>query len=141
MVRQCRGATLRQRSQTRIASERSAPKTNRSVEMLYEALQKKEGRPPPSRECASTELARYSSVGPRATPFCAPTRLKSLPAVWFRPRRGRDAGIAFPVKPDSANMGLRRLLTHWVNANPEQSEIPYAFGRIVRWCDLRAVWV
>ena len=99
-------------------------------EMLYEALQRTEGDTPTSREIVhQPEFARYVESWGRAgdAGFVAHDAANSqlLGAVWFRPPTGGSTPeLAFAVKAGHRKHGIgAALLTHWVKANPEQSEI------------------
>jgi len=99
-------------------------------EMLYQALQTAESETAPAREIVrQPEFARYvENWGrPGDAGFVAHDRSDQqlLGAVWFRPPPG-DATpeLAFAVKPGHRKRGLgAALLTQWVRANPEQSEV------------------
>ena len=99
-------------------------------EMLYEALQRTESETPPSREIVrQPEFARYvESWGrPGDAGFVAHDAGNGqlLGAVWFRPpAETATPELAFAVKAGHRKHGIgAALLTHWVKANPEQSEI------------------
>ena len=89
-----------------------------------------EGETPPSREIVrQPEFARYvESWGrPGDAGFVAHDAANSqlLGAVWFRPpKEDATPELAFAVKAGHRKHGIgAALLTHWVKANPEQSEI------------------
>ena len=98
-------------------------------EMLYQALQKAEGETAPSRDIVrQPEFARYVEDWGRTgdTGFVAhDADGQLLGAVWFRsPIGGATPELAFAVKPGHRKHGIGAgLLTQWVRANPEQSEI------------------
>lgn len=99
-------------------------------EMLYQALQKTEGETPPSREVVhQPEFARYvENWGqPGDAGFVAHDARDGqlLGSVWFRPpKESATPELAFAVKAGHRKHGIgAALLTHWVRANPEQSEI------------------
>jgi ribosomal protein S18 acetylase RimI-like enzyme len=99
-------------------------------EMLYEAIQRFEGETPPSRDIVhQPEFARYvESWGrPGDAGFVAHDKANGqlLGAVWFRPpQETATPELAFAVKAGHRKHGIgAALLTHWVKANPEQSQI------------------
>ncbi len=99
-------------------------------EMLFQALQRVESEAPPSREIVrQPEFARFvESWGrPGDAGFVAHDAGNSelLGAVWFRaPIGNATPELAFAVKAGHRKHGIgAALLTHWVKANPEQSEI------------------
>ena len=99
-------------------------------EMLYQALQTAEGETVPSRDIVrQPEFARYVEGWGRTgdAGFVAhDTEMgELLGAVWFRPPAGDETPeLAFAVKPGYRKHGIgAALLTQWVKANPEQSEI------------------
>jgi ribosomal protein S18 acetylase RimI-like enzyme len=98
-------------------------------EMLYHALPVAEGEPAPSRDIVRRpEFARYVKGWGRAgdAGFVAhDADGQLLGAVWFRsPAAGTTPELAFAVKPGHRKHGIgAALLTQWVRANPEQSEI------------------
>ena len=104
-------------------------------EMLYQALQTAEAESAPAREIVrQPEYARYAEGWGREgdVGFVAhdSDHRELLGAVWFRPPAG-DASpeLAFAVKRGYRKHGIgAALLTQWVRANPEQSEISLRVG-------------
>ena len=104
-------------------------------EMLYQALQTAESETPPPREIVrQPEFARYvegwGRPGDAGFVVHDADHRELLGAVWFRPPIG-DAvpELAFAVKPGHRKHGIgAALLTQWVRANPEQSEISLRVG-------------
>jgi ribosomal protein S18 acetylase RimI-like enzyme len=99
-------------------------------EMLYQALQTAEGETAPSRDIVrQPEFARYVEGWgrPGDAGFVAHDAEDGplLGAVWFRSPTGEATPeLAFAVKPGHRKRGIgAALLTQWVRANPEQSEI------------------
>jgi ribosomal protein S18 acetylase RimI-like enzyme len=99
-------------------------------EMLYHALQTVEGETAPSRDIVRRpEYARYVEGWGRAgdAGFVSHDAEDGqlLGAVWFRSPTGDETPeLAFAVKPGHRKHGIgAALLTQWVRANPEQSEI------------------
>lgn len=95
-------------------------------EMLFQALQNAESEAPPRDIVDRPEFARYvqgwGREGDRG--FVAHDRDTSdlLGAVWFRPPA--EPELAFAVRPGARRRGIgAALLTQWVRANPEQSEV------------------
>ena len=104
-------------------------------EMLYQALQRAETESTLSREVVrQPEYARYVEGWGRQgdAGFVAhdADHRELLGAVWFRPPAGDAAPeLAFAVKPGYRKHGIgAALLTQWVRANPEQSEISLRVG-------------
>ncbi|MEP6686246.1 MAG: GNAT family N-acetyltransferase [Verrucomicrobiota bacterium] len=104
-------------------------------EMLYQALQRAEGESAPSRDIVhQPEFARYVEAWgrPGDAGFVAHDehRDELLGAVWFRlPAAGATPELAFTVKPGYRKHGIgAALLTQWVRANSEQSEIALRVG-------------
>jgi ribosomal protein S18 acetylase RimI-like enzyme len=98
--------------------------------MLYQGLRTDENDTAPSEEMMRRpEFARYVENWGRAgdAGFVAHDKDENQPvgAVWFRPP-AQDATpeLAFAVKPSHRKRGIgAALLTQWVRANPQQSEI------------------
>jgi GNAT superfamily N-acetyltransferase len=104
-------------------------------EMLYHALQRAEDEAAPSREIVRRpEFARYVEEWgrPGDAGFVAHDAQHNelLGAVWFRaPIGDATPELAFAVKPGHRKHGIgAALLTQWVKANPEQSEISLRVG-------------
>ena len=104
-------------------------------EMLYQALQTAEIQPPPSREIVrKPEYARYvegwGREGDAGFVVHDAEKHELLGAVWFRPPAGEaKPELAFAVKPGYRKHGIgAALLTQWVKANPEQSEVSLRVG-------------
>lgn len=104
-------------------------------EMLYHALQTAESDMAPSREIVrQPEFARYVESWGRTgdAGFVAHDTEDNqlLGAVWFRsPTADATPELAFAVKPGHRKHGIgAALLTQWVRANPEQSEISLRVG-------------
>jgi len=103
-------------------------------EMLYHALHTGAATPPPRDIVRQPEYARYVEGWGRDGDcgFIAhdATDQQLLGAVWFRPPAG-DATpeLAFAVSPGQRRRGIgAALLTRWVRANPQQSEISLRVG-------------
>jgi ribosomal protein S18 acetylase RimI-like enzyme len=104
-------------------------------EMLYQALHTGQAETAPSRDIVrQPQFARYVEGWGRAgdAGFVAHDTEKEelMGAVWFRPPTG-DAipELAFAVTPGHRKRGIgAALLTQWVRANPEQSEISLGVG-------------
>jgi len=99
-------------------------------EMLYQALRRAEGGAEPAREIVRRpEFSRYVEGWGRAgdAGFVARDAADKqlLGAVWFRSPAARETPeLAFAVMPGQRRRGIgAALLTKWVRANPEQSEI------------------
>jgi ribosomal protein S18 acetylase RimI-like enzyme len=99
-------------------------------EMLYQALQTGESETALSRDIVrQPEFARYVEGWGRAgdAGFVAHDveNGQLVGAVWFRsPTGDATPELAFAVKPGHRKHGIgAALLTQWVRANPEQSEI------------------
>ncbi len=99
-------------------------------EMLYQALHNAESEAAPEREIVlRPEFARYVEGWGRAgdAGFAAQDSADQqlLGAVWFRPPVAEAVPeLAFAVKSAHRKRGLgAALLTQWVRANPDQSEI------------------
>ena len=103
-------------------------------EMLYQALHHAESEAPPRDIVDRPEYARYVEGWGREGDcgFVAHDRDTSdlLGAVWFRPPRARATPeLAFAVRPGARRRGIgAALLTQWVRANPEQSEVSLGVG-------------
>lgn len=97
-------------------------------EMLYQALNVGD-EPPPREIVQEPEYSRYVENWGRSgdAGFVAhdPARNELFGAVWFRPPEADTTPeLAFTVKAGHRKHGIgAALLTHWVKANPEQSEI------------------
>jgi GNAT superfamily N-acetyltransferase len=103
-------------------------------EMLYEAVQRTEAEPPPREIVRDPEYSRYVEGWGRQgdVGFVAhdANQRELLGAVWFRPPpvEGKPE-LAFAVKRGYRKHGIgAALLTQWVRANPEQSEISLRVG-------------
>lgn len=99
-------------------------------EMLFLGLQQSEEGTSPSRDIVrQPEFSRYVEGWGRTgdAGFVALDRQSHqlLGAVWFRrPIGDATPALAFVVSPGHRNRGIgAALLTQWVRANPEQSEI------------------
>jgi ribosomal protein S18 acetylase RimI-like enzyme len=99
-------------------------------EMLYHALQAADAETTPSPDIVrQPEFARYVEDWgrPGDTGFVAHNADDGqlLGAAWFRsPAGDTTPELAFAVKPGHRKHGIgAALLTQWVKANPEQSEI------------------
>jgi len=103
-------------------------------EMLYQALQQKEGETPPREIVRQPEFARYVEEwgrdGDAGFVVHDADKHELLGAVWYRsPVRNARPELAFAVKTGYRKHGIgAALLTHWVKANPEQSEISLRVG-------------
>lgn len=103
-------------------------------EMLYQALQQKEGETPPREIVRQPEFARYvegwGRDGDAGFVVHDADKHELLGAVWYRsPARDTKPELAFAVKTGYRKHGIgAALLTHWVKANPEQSEISLRVG-------------
>lgn len=104
-------------------------------EMLYQALQNAASDAAPDREIVRRpEFARYVENWGESgdAGFVAQNSgdQQLLGAVWFRPpKQNATPELAFAVKPDQRKRGIgAALLTQWVRANPEQSEISLHVG-------------
>jgi GNAT superfamily N-acetyltransferase len=103
-------------------------------EMLYQALQQKEGETPPREMVRQPEFARYvegwGREGDAGFVVHDADKHELLGAVWYRsPAREAKPELAFAVKTGYRKHGIgAALLTHWVKANPEQSEISLRVG-------------
>lgn len=104
-------------------------------EMLYQALHRQESEGAPERDIVRRpEFARYVENwgAPGDVGFVAhdAENQQLLGAVWFRPPAS-DATpeLAFAVKPGQRRRGIgAALLTQWVRANPDQSEVALRVG-------------
>jgi len=104
-------------------------------EMLYQALTASESEAPPERDIVHRpEFARFVEQwgNPGDAGFVAQdsTDQQLLGAVWFRPPpAGSTPELAFAVKSGQRKRGIgAALLTQWVRANPEQSEVSLRVG-------------
>lgn len=104
-------------------------------EMLYQALQRGESDNPPSRDIVrQPEFARYvegwGRAGDAGFVVHDAAQHELLGAVWFRvPAADARPELAFAVKPGYRKHGIgAALLTQWVKANPEQSEVSLRVG-------------
>jgi GNAT superfamily N-acetyltransferase len=104
-------------------------------EMLYQALQRAETETPPSREIVrEPEFARYvegwGRSGDAGFVVHDAAQHELLGAVWSRaPAPDTKPELAFAVKPGYRKHGIgAALLTQWVKANPEQSEVSLRVG-------------
>ena len=104
-------------------------------EMLYQALVDAEAGAPPPREIVDRpEFARYvegwGRPGDRGFVATSSGHTEPLGAVWFRPPpHGATPELAFAVPPVHRRRGIgAALLTQWVRANPEQSEVSLRVG-------------
>jgi GNAT superfamily N-acetyltransferase len=103
-------------------------------EMLYQALQTAETEAPSRDIVRQPEFARYVEGWGRSgdAGFVVHDNSKQelLGAVWFRsPVAEATPELAFTVKPGHRKHGIgAALLTQWVKANPEQSEISLRVG-------------
>lgn len=99
-------------------------------EMLYQALQNEENPEALDREIVRRpEFARYvedwGNSGDAGFAAQDSNDRQLLGAVWCRPPKdGATPALAFAVKPNQRKRGIgAALLTQWVRANPEQSEV------------------
>lgn len=99
-------------------------------EALYLGLHTTAGDTPPSRDTVrSPEFGRYvegwGRAGDRGFVALDSERGELLGSVWFRePIGGAAPELAFVVAPGQRKRGLgAALLTQWVRANPDQSEV------------------
>jgi ribosomal protein S18 acetylase RimI-like enzyme len=98
-------------------------------EMLYQALQNAEGEGTSRDIVQQPEFARYVEGWgrPGDAGFVAhdPENEQLLGSVWFRePALDAKPELAFAVKSGHRRRGIgAALLTQWVRANPQQSEI------------------
>ncbi len=103
-------------------------------EMLYQALTATEIDPPPREIVQRPEYARYAEKwgceGDSGFVAHDATQEELLGAVWFRPPAANATPeLAFAVKSGHRKRGIgAALLTHWVKANPDQSEISLRVG-------------
>lgn len=104
-------------------------------EMLYQALHNAEAEAPPPREIVNRpEFARYvegwGREGDRGFVAHDVETQALLGAVWFRPPADASTPeLAFAVRPGHRRRGIgAALLTQWVRANPEQSEVSLRVG-------------
>lgn len=99
-------------------------------EALYLALHTTAGDTPASRDVVrQPEFGRYvegwGRAGDRGFVALDPDSGELLGSVWFRePISARPPELAFAVAPGQRKRGIgAALLTQWVRANPEQSEV------------------
>ena len=99
-------------------------------EALYLGLHTTAGDTPPSRDIIhAPEFGRYvegwGRAGDRGFVALDAERGDLLGSVWFRePTSGAPPELAFVVAPGQRKRGIgAALLTQWVRANPEQSEV------------------
>ena len=104
-------------------------------EMLQQALRNVEADAAPSADVVSRpEFARYvenwGREGDRGFVAHDSQTHDLLGAVWFRPPpAGATPELAFAVRPGHRRRGIgAALLTQWVRANPEQSEVSLRVG-------------
>ncbi|MEP6698712.1 MAG: N-acetyltransferase [Verrucomicrobiota bacterium] len=103
-------------------------------EMLYQALHRGAAEPPPHDIVHQPEYARYvenwGREGDRGFVAHDAKDQQLLGAVWLRPPTGNvTPELAFAVSPGQRRRGIgAALLTRWVRANPEQSEISLKVG-------------
>ena len=101
---------------------------------LYQGLHTPGGEAPPRELMARPDLARYVENWGRAGDrgFVAHDRQTRglLGAVWYRePLPAADPELVLVVSPGQRKRGIgTALLTQWVRANPEQSEITLRMG-------------
>jgi ribosomal protein S18 acetylase RimI-like enzyme len=99
-------------------------------EALYLALHTTAGDTPASRDVVrQPEFGRYvedwGRAGDRGFVALDPESGELLGSVWFRePTSTGSPELAFAVAPGQRKRGIgAALLTQWVRANPEQSEV------------------
>ena len=98
-------------------------------EMLYQALQTAEGEDTPREIVQRPEFSRYvegwGRVGDAGFVAHDSESAELLGIVWFRPPPAETTPeLAFAVKPGHRRRGIgAALLTQWVRANPQQSEV------------------
>ncbi len=104
-------------------------------EMLFLGLHTALGEAEPAREVLQRpEIARYAEgwgrEGDRGFVVQDARNQQLLGAVWSRaPAAGATPELAFVVTPGQRKRGIgAALLTQWVRANPEQSEISLRVG-------------
>ena len=122
-------------------------------ELLYQAVQPKQGHPTPPRDIVrQPQLARHVEGWgrPEDTGFVAHDTMQGhlLGAVWLRqpgdqPQRDAPLELAFVVKPGQRGRGIgTALLTQLVRANPERlGNFDQFGGRQTDLATLRKVWV
>ena len=98
-------------------------------EMLFQALHDPATDAPPREIVNRPEFSRYveewGREGDRGFVAHDPDTRDLLGAVWFRPPpENTTPELAFAVRPGHRRRGIgAALLTQWVRANPEQSEV------------------